>query len=166
MATEGNANFRSLVLEALRPVERAVNSATRHVVQARWEAMLRELAYLQEKRDVRLHFVTGKGWSMERLAVLCWCNSFYQLVIGPLESSLRVSTLSLGTLIPIWHGTEYFDRRRAGRTQRTTSEFAAIIVRLGFQRNWLFKNTASDVLYYVERYERDNDAMFDNLDEP
>jgi hypothetical protein len=155
VATEENEAIRPIVLNALRPLTNAINPATRHSIQARWDAMLRELAYLQGRRDARLQFVTSKGWSVEKLAVLFWCNSFYQNVIGPLESSLRASSLSLGVEIPISHGTEYFNRRRALRTQSATSEFGAVIGRLGFQRNWLFKNTANDIIFYLDRYERD-----------
>jgi hypothetical protein len=159
-----NDDYRSTVLQALRPVERAINPATRRAVQIRWDAMLRELAYLRERRDARVQFVSTKGWSVEKLAVLLWCNSFYQLVMGPLESSLRVSMLSLGIDVPISHGSEHFDSRRAAGTKQAVTAFAEVIGRLGFQKRWLCKNTTGDVLFFLDRHERDNEGLFEDLD--
>ncbi len=44
----------------------------------RKEAMLRELRYLRESENAELILLVGRGWSMDRLEVICGLNSFYQ----------------------------------------------------------------------------------------
>lgn len=87
----------------------------RIAVLNRRENMLRELRYLEERRDQRLDVARQQQWTKERFEALCGLNSFYQLVLGPLASSSRERFGTLGREVPILYGeTLRFDSNRRG----------------------------------------------------
>jgi hypothetical protein len=116
--------------------------------------MLRELEFLRERAQEHFVYVTQKGWTAEKLHVLFMLNSVYQLCIGPLHASARVSA-GLGGKIPIQHGADLFNRRRAHVVNTMALDFVAMVNKLGFQREWMSKNTCGDLIYWIARHERE-----------
>jgi hypothetical protein len=161
MASDPN----STVLEAVASLDKALNREVRRAVRARWDAMRRECVYLSDKRNERLLFIRAKGWADDRLGVLCYLNSFYQLLIGPLEAATRSSKVGLVARIPIAHGSELFNSVRREKVAQTAAAFYLVIAELGFEKAWLTKSTAGDIIYYIERAERERDSMFNDIPE-
>jgi hypothetical protein len=152
-----NQQVNDAVARIVAGLSRAMNAETRASVRNRWGAMQREYQYLEQKRDARLFFIREKGWTPEKFGVLCWLNSFYQLLLGPLEAATRASHLNLGVEFPVLHGTERFDSARRNQTIQAASAFRALVVELGFTFDWLTKHTARDIIYYIYRLERERE---------
>jgi hypothetical protein len=155
------SSVETTVLNTVASLDRALHPEVRQSVRQRWEAMLRECDYLGRKKNERLQLIRSKGWTPEKFGVLCWLNSFYQLFIGPLEASTRHSTLELGVTIPVAHGTERFDSARRDRTKAAALAFHNVVAELQLQRDWLLKNKARDLVYFIARYEAERDSLFE-----
>lgn len=135
----------SSVLQAL--IGSLESDLKRRIVQ-RVETMLREIRFLQEREDERLSFLLIRGWSLDRLEVLCELNAFYQIVLGPLSSSARERTGSLGNEIPIIYGsTMRFDITRARRIQAAHRAFMTAVADLPLAENLLTANHAGDIVF-------------------
>ena len=161
MATQ-RPEYDRVLAELTRPLDAKVRTS----VMRRHEAMMRELAFLTTKQDRRLLFIRSRNWSDARLSVLFGLNSLYQEVLGPLDASARtkrpVETDSnampahgLGTTCPIVHGSQRFDSAHTVRVKGAVEDFFVLVVELGFRREWMAKNTCGDLVYWIERYERE-----------
>lgn len=159
-----------LVLAALtQPLDAKVRSA----VIRRHEAMLRELAFIANKQDEQLAFIRSRNWLDAKLSVLFSLNSFYQEVLGPLDASARpghqsdpdshgAQTLGLGASHPIVHGSQRFDSAHTARVKSAVEDFFGLVAQLGFRRDWMTKNTCNDLVYWIARHERENNADSDD----
>lgn len=124
-------------------------------VMRRYDAMVRELAYLNEKREQNLVFIRRRKWSDVRLCSLFAVNSVYQEILGPLQASARESLSGLGRDLPILHGSQRFDSAHAARVNAALDGFFLLVSELGFQRQWMSKNTCGDLIYFIARHERE-----------
>lgn len=153
------------VLEALtKPLDVKVRNA----VVRRHAAMVRELEFMVTKQDTRLQFIQSRHWSNEKLSALFALNSFYQEVLGPLDASARARSHSgsvaeerqshgLGSLHPILYGGPRFDSAHAMKVRSAVDDFFWLVRNLGFRREWISKNTSGDIVYWIDRAEREND---------
>jgi len=137
-----------------------LDPAVRRSVHRRFDAMIRELKYLQANRADELTYLNEKGWTEQRLKVLLVLNSVYQLAIGPLHASAR-STVGLGLTIPISHGTDLFDRSKAREVNEMVAAYKSFVEALSIKADWLTKNTAGDLVYWIARWERESDGATD-----
>jgi hypothetical protein len=129
----------------------------RDVVLRRHAAMIRELAFLIQSDDRRVSYLRQKGWSDERFYVLFALNCVYQEVLGPLHASSEVGAAGLGTEHPIHYGSEVFDQDRAKRVRFAVQDFFNLVTALHFSREWMSKNTCGDLVYFIERKEREEE---------
>jgi hypothetical protein len=137
----------------LKPVQRR----PREAVLARHAAMVRELKFRDSNRDEALEYLRGRGWSDARFHVLFALNCVYQEILGPLQASSRSGIAGLGTQYPIIHGTKLFDTDHSERVNFVIVDFMAIVEGLHFTRDWLYKNTCGDLIFYIARYEHEQD---------
>lgn len=157
---------RDPILAALtQPLDAKVRGA----VARRHEAMLRELAFLSTKQDERLTFIRSCNWTDARLSALFSLNCVYQEVLGPLDASARTGrradtdvagapALGLGSSHPIVHGSQRFDSAHTARVKGAVEDFFGMVAELGLRRDWMTKNTCSDLVYWIARHEREKDA--------
>lgn len=150
MATEGRRP--DSVLQALT---KPMAPKPRSSVFRRYEAMLRELKFLAERRDENLQYIRDRNWTDARLSMLFGLNSVYQEVLGPLQASARSGTAGLGSEYPITHGSQRFDSAHTARVTSALEDFFALVFELGFQRAWMTKNTCGDLVFFIARFERE-----------
>lgn len=132
-------------------VER-LDADLRRQIRTRQDSMLRELRYLSEKRDPRLTYVRKRGWSNERLAILCGLNSFYQFVMGPLASSVSDRTGVLGRDMVIQYGDSLrFDRERGARITVALDSFMSALDDVPDAHGVLTAARFGDLLYRLHR---------------
>jgi hypothetical protein len=133
---------------------RRLDGPVRATIDRRADAMMRQIAYLSEINDRRLVFVSRRGWTLDRLAVLCSLNSFYQTVIGPLASSARRETrIGLGERIPINYGEEIrFDGERAAEMRALHSAFLRLVGATGLPNTFLHANHADDLIFILSEF--------------
>ena len=75
------------------------------LIEKRVSAFIRQLEYIKTQDNQYLIRLYSNNWNDEMLKVVFVFNSFYQLVLGPLSSSARNSTVyELGAEIPIAYG--------------------------------------------------------------
>jgi hypothetical protein len=153
--------MRTEVRQILGALTSGLNSKVRESIARRFEAMRRELAYLSDKEDKNLAFIRLANWTEGKLSVLFLLNCFYQHVLGPLQSSTRGGTANIGTKIPIRYGSALYDEARSKSVNSAVSDFHNLVAELGFDRRWLTKNTAGDLIYYIARHEREMRSLFD-----
>lgn len=143
-----------------------LDAKVRRAVARRYDAMLRELAFLGEKKDQNLAFIRSRGWGDTRLGVLFGLTCVYQEVLGPLDASARTGrradvevngapALGLGSSCPIVHGSQRFDLAHVVRVKEAAEDFFGLVAKLGFRRDWMTKNTCGDLVYWIARHERE-----------
>lgn len=116
-------------------------------IQSRVDALMREVKYLNESRNDLLSEIQQAGWSNDRLEVICELNAFYQMVIGPLASSARERTGSLGEDIPILYGDKIrFDTVRNRKMRALHRAFMEAISDLPAPSDLLSANQAYDLI--------------------
>lgn len=140
--------------KVLKKLTSSMHQKPKMAVIKRYEAMVRELRYRVERQDKDLLFIRSKGWEDDRLYVLFALNSVYQEVLGPLQCSARSGISGVGTDHPIVHGGSRFDRAHTVRVNQAIAKYFTMTIRLGFQWEWLAKNTCNDLIYFVARQER------------
>ena len=139
----------------LKSLTRGLDHNPRIAVERRYQAMVRELAFLQERQNEDLAYLRTQKWTDERIKVLFGFNCIYQEVIGPLDASTRTSRSGIGSEVPITHGSMRFDGAHSARIRKATDDFFSMVAELGFIRQWMTKNTCGDLVYYIARHERD-----------
>lgn len=142
-------------VRVLVPLTRHLHYKPRAQVQRRYEAMGRDLAYIQQSKPGWLAALAKNGWDEQRLQVLFALNSFYQCYLGPLHASGRRDTSSVGRSYPIVHGTLHFDGRHAREVNDAASDFFRIAGLLNIEDYWLALNTCNDVIFGVSQRLRD-----------
>lgn len=153
----------------LAAITAPLDAKVRIAVMRRHEAMLRELAFLVSKQDENLVFIRKRNWPDTKLSALFSLNSLYQEVLGPLDASARtgrqpdsnshgIQAHGLGSAHPIVHGSQRFDSAHTFRVKSAIEDFFGLVGRLGFRRDWMTKNTCNDLVYWIARYERENNA--------
>ena len=103
----------------------------RQLIDKRVSAFKRQLEYIKAKDNTHLIKLYSNNWNDEMLKVVFVLNSFYQLVLGPLDSSARSSTLNgLGSEIPITYGASIkFNASRSHKINKAVESFNNIIAR-------------------------------------
>jgi len=128
------------------------------MIKERVEAMMRQIVYLDDKRDPHLEMVKRHGWSKEHLEVICSLNSFYQFVIGPLASSARYTRTGLGGATPILYGDRIvFDAARARKLQVVEAAFMALVGDSRLDERLLYANHADDLVYNLAKIVAEHD---------
>ena len=119
----------------------------RIAINRRIEAMTRQIAYLDETKNRRLARLHRRGWTNDRLYILCALNSFYQIVIGPLASSARhEGKIGLGERIPIDYGDQItFDAERARLMRGLHAAFLGLVAKTRLPTGFLHANHADDL---------------------
>jgi hypothetical protein len=134
-----------------------LDSDLRLRILRRKEAMLRQLRHLRETENAELILLVGRGWSMDRLEVICGLNSFYQIVLGPLASSAREREGVLGNEVPILYGDSLrFDREHALMVRRLHTAFMNAVRDLPVAPSMLTAPHASDLVFRLAAAVRGN----------
>ena len=120
--------------------------------------MVRQFKYLETFESKDLRSLKKKRWPREKLMVLFAMNSVYQVVLGPQEAACQRQTAGLGNLIPVVHGTFAVDMAFTTKTRVAVSEFFEMARRFGFHEYWMTLNTCGDVVYWVAKYENDDEG--------
>lgn len=145
--------------EEIAPIFKAlvgeVDKKIREAMLRRYDAMERELKYLADKEDRNLSFIRSRRWSEERLLVLFILNSFYQQIVGPLQSSARGGIAKLGTVVPIKHGTTIYGTARSSKVNSAANDFFKLVSSLKYERKWMTKNTAGEIVFSISEHERE-----------
>lgn len=89
------------------------------------------------------------------MKVLFGLNCIYQEVIGPLDASTRTGQAGIGSAHPITHGAMRFDGTHSFNVRKVSTDFFTMVIKLGFQRDWMTKNTCGDLVFYIARHERE-----------
>ena len=126
----------------------------------RYGAMVSQYNYLKETHNEYLIFTYRREWFDDKYTTLFALNSFFQIVLGPLSSSSRgVSEIGLGSKTPIIYGKSIrFDSERSKAINKAYSRFIALSKELGFVEWWLTSNRASDVIFSVAKWIRENES--------
>ena len=141
----------------LREVWPGLDWELRDAIQRRIQAMTRDLAYMRSKGDPAMLKIERKGWSAERLEMLCSLNSYYQLVLSPMASA-AVPSLPRGLRMPISYGTRLvLDQYLRQRLDAAHSKFLDMMLRLRVDQRWLIQNSAGDLVFQIAR-DMDDDA--------
>lgn len=130
-------------------------------VQRRYEAMGRELAYMQQMERSELPMLSKNGWSEQRLHVLFALNSFYQCYLAPLHASASRNASSVGRNVAIVHGSLNFDKRHAREVNDAADDLFSIARSLGIEGVWLALNTCNDVIYQLANRLREEGKLRD-----
>ena len=131
----------------LRTLTAGLNSDFISKIQSRVDALMREVKYLNESRNILLSEIQQAGWSNDRLEVICELNAFYQMVIGPLASSARERTGALGENIPIIYGDKIrFDSDRSRKMRSLHRAFMEAISDLPANGDLMTANQAYDLI--------------------
>jgi len=127
----------------------------------RYDMLVSHYNYLLEQENQFLLFTLKNGWFNEKYNVLFSLNSFYQIVIGPLVSSGRISnTIGLGSEIPIVYGNSIkFDSYHCYQTQKIYREYILSIHKIdsSFKEWWLSLNKTDDIVFYVYKSIKENE---------
>lgn len=153
MATQ-NSSAESVFKALTKHLDRKPRSA----VERRYDAMIRELCFLEERQNENLTFLRSRRWNDDRLKVLFGLNCIYQEVIGPLDASTRTGEAGIGSTYPIAHGAMRFDAAHSFNVRKASTDFFAMVVKLGFQHDWMTKNTCGDLVFYIARYEHEQEG--------
>jgi len=127
----------------------------RLTIQQRTDSMMRQIDYLEEHENSELAFIQQRGWTTSRLNVLCYLNSFYQIVIGSLASSARAETrIGLGERIPIKYGEEIrFDKERSAQIRAVHTAFLDVVRQTNLPDRFLHANHTDDLVFEISRFE-------------
>ncbi|KPV96783.1 hypothetical protein AN214_01244 [Pseudoalteromonas sp. P1-9] len=125
----------------------------RQLIDKRVSAFKRQLEYIKTKNNSHLLKLYSNNWNDEMLKVVFVLNSFYQLVLGPLDSSARSSTLcGLGSDIPISYGSSIkFNVSRSRKINKTVESFNNIIVKLEINSFVMGLNSANDIVFNLAK---------------
>lgn len=132
-------------------LEEIVHSDARVSMSRRLEAMVRELEYLRTKKDLKILVASRAGWTQERIKIILQLNCFYQVVVGPLAGSVRVSKSGLGREVPITHGKIRFDAIRHKHLGGLHSSFRTIVEKSGIPWKTMSARTTKDVVFILWR---------------
>lgn len=132
---------------------KGMDSQVRAMLERRVDAMIRQFDYLSEKGHKNVATAKKVGWGRPRLAVVCWLNSFYQIVISPLAASAEAnSQADLGGAVPILYGDKIkftWSRRRKIKTM--TVSFLGICTSLNVSQYMLSAHHMDDLLYIIAK---------------
>lgn len=120
--------------------------------------MKRELAYLLDKNGKNVQLVRKRNWTQDKLLVLFALNSVYQEILGPQELASYEGAGGVGGQIPVLHGTFKIDGSYRAKTRSAVSAFFNMVRELGFQEKWMTLATCGDVIYWIARYEREQET--------
>jgi hypothetical protein len=135
------------------PALNALDVRVRQSITRRVDAMMRELAFLADRKDKALAFIRRRGWSDERLQFVFVLNSIYQQVLGPLQAVARGGPEGLGRTIPVRYGSTSFDRDTTRNAQVAMRDFLAMLAELQLPQTWLQSNTCGDIVFCISKLE-------------
>lgn len=136
-----------------------MDSQVRGLIERRVKFMLSQLAYLKEKDNKDLKNAERAGWTIKKLEVVCWLNSFFQIVVSPLAASATPSSqLDLGGAVPIHYGELIkFDSKRRTETSRMEESFYVVCSASGIDNYMLSAHHANDLVYLISKRLSENE---------
>lgn len=125
----------------------------RQLIDKRVSAFKRQLEYIKTKDNLHLIKLYSNNWNDEMLKVVFVLNSFYQFVLGPLDSSARSSTENgLGSEIPISYGNSIkFNASRSKKINKAVESFNNIILKLEIDSFVMGLNSANDIVFNLAK---------------
>lgn len=142
----------------LKTLTRGLDHNLKAQVASRVDVMIRELRYLEERRDDHFLFVQERHWPLAKLELLCVLNSFYQVVLGPLASSARDRSGHALEATPILHGSIRFDRERAAKIKAAHGAFTRLVRTAGVDQDILAANHSYDLVLSLRRFIQRHDS--------
>lgn len=125
----------------------------RQLIDKRVSAFKRQLEYIKTNDSPHLLKLYSNNWNDEMFKVVFVLNSFYQLVLGPLDSSARSSTvIGLGSDIPISYGTSIkFNASRSRKINKAVESFNKIVAKLEINSFVMGLNSANDIVFNLAK---------------
>lgn len=125
-----------------------------HFVGA-YEAMWRDLDFAIQKRKPEFRRAMARGWTPERLRVLCVLSAFTRTVLGPLSSAMgRRKGHILGRTRPVKYGRLVtVDDEANEPVQAALDAFELLCRENGIYVRWLHANRIADIVYFINRHE-------------
>jgi len=123
------------------------------LIEKRVSVFIRQLEYIKTQDNIYLIKLYANGWNDEMIKVVFVLNSFYQLVLGPLSSSSRSSTVhGLGSEIPIVYGKSIiFDKSRSQQINKAVDSFNSLINKAKINAYALGSSSANDIIYNLTK---------------
>lgn len=125
----------------------------RLLIEKRVSAFNSQLEYIKTQNNTHLTKLYSVRWNDEMLRVVFVLNSFYQLVLGPLASSARISSpCGLGREVPIIYGSSIsFNTSRNRKINKAVEIFDAIIREAYIDHHVMGLNSANDIIYKLSK---------------
>lgn len=132
---------------------RGLDPQVRALIERRVKFMVGQLIYLKDKENKDLKIAESAGWTFAKLEVVCWINSFFQIVVTPLAASATPSVqLDLGGHIPIHYGeTIKFDSERREESRQMENAFYAVCRASAIEPYMLSAHHANDLVYLISK---------------
>jgi len=128
-------------------------------VDARVDAMVRHFEYLRAVDFSALVVAQRAGWSMERLAVLAFLNSFYQIVLSPQQAfAYGNAPAGLRREVPVVFGHLRFDAERARAVRAAHDAFMALLAEVAVPSRILWAAHADELLLVLNRQVGPNES--------
>ena len=125
---------------------------TKLLMSRRMDLMLSQIKHLRVTDENKFKMLSEKKWDFKRIETICILNSFYQLVLAPLESLLINTRVNLGNVIPINYGmATTFDKNSKTNIDDMVRFFYEIIDSAGIRKKWLESRHASDMIYFMAK---------------
>ncbi len=126
-----------------------LDGETKRGLVSRVDNMMRGIRYEADQKSKEFRVAAKKGWTIERMEIVCCLNAFYQIVLGPISAATRGAT-SVGLVrdIPIQYGNKIrVTQNEAARLQKCHDQFMRMTHRLRIDRRCLLSAHSHDLLY-------------------
>jgi hypothetical protein len=140
-------------------LSRGMDTQVREIIERRTAFMVSQLNYLNGRQDRHFTNAERAGWTLKRLEVVCWLNSFFQVVVSPLAASATHSSqLDLGGATPILYGSKLrFDTERRTNIESMHRAFFSVCAASGIDPAMLAAHRAEDLVYLISRRISENE---------
>ncbi len=148
--------------ELLNILCKNLDTKIRYALNSRYENLARGISYLAQKQHHFWLLAEKKGWSLQKIDIVCALNAFYQVVLGPLSSStFSKSKSGLITNSPIRFGRLLITSDDIKEIQKCHNKFEEIIAELNIDFWALQANHYQDLLYRLARPWEEQDNEFE-----
>ena len=139
-------------MEMLNTLTERLDRDVKALVWRRYKVLLSELDYKSKQKDKCLNKLRLFDWDYERLKYLLALNSFYQVVLLPIEAVSKSGTNGLGDDVEITYGKKMRHNADSASVFKTmVAEYAAVCADFGASKRLLTANRTGDILFNLER---------------
>jgi len=119
------------------------------------EGRVRVLRFLDDRDDLSVRLAEEAGWPMSRIEIVVELGAFYQIVIGPLQSTTREDIpAGLVSRVPVLCGTQTrFDQESSSLIRRAVRDFFSIAQQIRVPFSWLRTGDPEDLVWRIAHSE-------------